>query len=70
MQANHCNIHYNNLARNSKFKVRSATGFHLGFSSRGGRDYSMFFPFVKNDVVLIKLIILGGSGGMLSQENF
>ena len=31
----------------------------------------MFFPFVKNDVVLIKLIILGGgSGGMLPQENF
>ena len=26
----------------------------------GGRDYSMFFPSVKNDVVLINFIILGG----------
>ena len=25
---------------------------------------------MKNDVVLINLIILGGSGGMLPQENF
>ena len=28
------------------------------------------FPSVKNDIVLINFIILGGSGGMLPQENF
>ena len=69
MQAHHCNIHYNNLAlalaHNSKLKLRSATGFRQ--ERGGGKD---FFPFVKNDVVLIKLIILGGSRGMLFQENF
>ena len=36
---------------------------------KGGKDYSMFFHR-KNDIALINLIILGGSGGMLPQENF
>ena len=53
-------------------------GFHLGFLSRGGkRDNSrvkaktiVCFPSVKKDVVLINFITLGGSGGMLPQENF
>ena len=57
-----------------------SAGFHLGFLSRGGkRDSSrvkggaktiVFFPSMKNDIVLINFIIilLGGSGGMLPQE--
>ena len=37
-----------------------------------GEDYSItssVFPSMKNDIMLINLIILGGSGGMLPQEN-
>ena len=36
---------------------------------KDGEDYNNASS-VKNDVVLINLIILGGSGGMLPQENF
>ena len=67
MQAHHCNINLAlALARNSKFKVRFATGFRQG--GEGAETIVCFFPFVKNNV-LIKLIMLGGSGGMLSKEN-
>ena len=36
----------------------------------GAAKTIVFFPSVKNDVVLIDLIVLGGSEGMLPQEIF
>ena len=37
---------------------------------KGGQRLWYVSPSVKNDIVLIKFIILGGSGGILPQENF
>ena len=64
--------------------MATVSGFHFGFSARGskhgncrakgGEDYSNTsnaFSLARNIIVeLIDFLKLGGSGGMLPQENF
>ena len=64
--------------------IGTLAGFHLGFSSRGGKHNNcrgsggeglyyilpVFLSVKNNIIVLINLFILGGSGNMLPQENF
>ena len=63
-----------NLGRVSfRIFIKGGGGKHDKYRVKGGKDYSNIssvFPSVKNDIVLINLIILGGSGGMLPQETF